>query len=68
MFHVGYTIQGVWKMLRRHGWSAQVPLRRAIERDDEAVEVWKAEVWPQVKGPRRTWEPASASRTRRARG
>ncbi|WP_433252697.1 hypothetical protein [Actinomadura nitritigenes] len=19
MFHVGYTIQGVWKLLRRHG-------------------------------------------------
>lgn len=47
MFHVGYTVQGVWKLLRRHGWSAQVPLRRAIERDDEAIEVWKAEVWPQ---------------------
>jgi transposase len=25
MFHVGYTVQGVWKLLRRHGWSAQVP-------------------------------------------
>ncbi|MFD5574966.1 winged helix-turn-helix domain-containing protein [Streptomyces cadmiisoli] len=20
-FHVGYTVQGVWKLLRRHGWS-----------------------------------------------
>jgi putative transposase len=36
MFHVGYTIQGVWKLLRRHGWSAQVPVRRALERDGEA--------------------------------
>ncbi|MFI9752322.1 winged helix-turn-helix domain-containing protein [Streptomyces collinus] len=26
-------------MLRRHGWSAQVPVRRALERDDEAIEV-----------------------------
>lgn len=68
MFHIGYTIQGVWKLLRRRGWSAQVPLRRAIERDDEAVEVWKAEVWPQVKGPRPAWAPTSASRTRPARG
>lgn len=67
MFHVGYTIQGGWKPLRRHGWSAQVPLRRAIERDDEAIEVWKAEAWPQVKGLRRTWAPTSASRTRQAR-
>src|SRR5512146_3288019 len=42
MFHVGYTLQGVWKLLKRHGWSCQVPLRRALERDDEAIEAWKA--------------------------
>ncbi|MEU1692024.1 winged helix-turn-helix domain-containing protein [Streptomyces hirsutus] len=68
MFHVGYTIQGVWKMLWRHGWSAQVPVRRALEHDEEAIAVWKAEVWPQVKEPRPTWAPTSASRTRPARG
>jgi transposase len=67
MFHIGYTVQGVWKLLRRHGWSAQVPAHRAIERDDAAVEVWKNEVWPEVKAPRRTWAPTSASRTRPAR-
>ncbi|MDJ0465885.1 winged helix-turn-helix domain-containing protein [Streptomyces sp. H27-C3] len=22
LFHVGYTVQGVWKLMRRHGWSA----------------------------------------------
>ncbi|MFF4120518.1 winged helix-turn-helix domain-containing protein [Streptomyces sp. NPDC001714] len=26
-------------MLKRHGWSWQQPARRAIERDDEAVEL-----------------------------
>ncbi|WP_372516227.1 winged helix-turn-helix domain-containing protein [Streptomyces noursei] len=54
--------------LRRHGWSAQVPLWRAIERDEEAIEVWKTAVWPQVKRPRRTWASTSASRARQARG
>jgi transposase len=68
MFHVGYTLQGVWKLLHRHGWSAQVPVRRAIERSDEAVEVWKKEVWPQVEHPRATWAPTSASKTRQGRG
>jgi transposase len=68
MFHIGYTVQGVWKLLRRHGWSVQVPAHRAIERDDATVEVWKNEVWPQVKRPRRTWAPTSASRTRPGRG
>jgi transposase len=68
LFHVGYTVEGVWKLMRRHGWSCQVPVRRAIERDDEEVAVWKAEVWPDIKAPRATWAPTSASRTRQARG
>lgn len=63
LFHVGYTVQGVWR-LRRHGWSCQAPVRRALERDEAAIEVWKAEVWPRVKVPRTTWAPISASRTR----
>ncbi|WP_229802877.1 winged helix-turn-helix domain-containing protein [Planobispora rosea] len=68
MFHVGYTIEGVAKLLKRHGWSWQVPVRRAAERDETAIAVWKNEVWPQLKPPRRTWVPGSASPTRRARG
>ncbi|MGH3419101.1 MAG: winged helix-turn-helix domain-containing protein [Streptosporangiaceae bacterium] len=68
LFHVGYTVEGTGKLMRRHGWSCQVPVRQAMERDDEAVAVWKAEVWPQLKGPRATWVPSSASRMRRARG
>jgi putative transposase len=68
LFHVGYTPEGVWKLLRRHGWSCQVPARQAVERDEDAVAVWKAEVWPDIKAPRATWAPSSASRTRRARG
>jgi len=67
MFHVGYTPEGVWKLMRRHGWSAQVPVRQAMERDDEAVAVWKDQVWPDIKAPHVTWAPSSASRTRRAR-
>ncbi|MEU1629145.1 winged helix-turn-helix domain-containing protein [Streptomyces sp. NPDC020096] len=40
---------GVWRLLKRHGWSRQVPARRAYERDEEAVMTWRSEVWPQVK-------------------
>jgi transposase len=39
LFHVGYTIEGTGKLMRRHGWSAQVPVRQALERADEAVAV-----------------------------
>ncbi|WP_281287096.1 winged helix-turn-helix domain-containing protein [Nonomuraea turkmeniaca] len=31
LFHLGYTIEGVGKLLHRHGWSVQVPLQRALE-------------------------------------
>lgn len=62
LFHVGYTVRGVWKLMRRHGWSCQVLLRQAVKQDEEAIEVWS-----QVRPPRRTWAPTSASRTRRGR-
>ena len=68
LFHVGYTVEGTSKLLRRHGWSPQVPVRQALERDDEAVAVWKEQVWPEIKARRGTWAPTSASRTRQARG
>lgn len=68
LFHVGYTVEGTWKLMRRHGWSAQVPVRQAMERDEDAVAVWKDQVWPDIKAPRATWAPSSASRTRQARG
>jgi putative transposase len=67
LFHVGYTVEGVWALMRRHGWTCQVPVRQAVERDEEAIEVWKEEVWPQVKEWRRTWAPTSASKTRQDR-
>jgi transposase len=68
LFHVGYTVEGVWKLMRRHGWSCQVPVRQALGRDEEAVAVWKAEVWPEIKGWRATWAATSAPRTRQGRG
>jgi transposase len=63
MFHVGYTPRGVWGLMRRNGWSWQTPARRAMERDDAAVELWKKEVWPRVERPRRPVAPGSSSRT-----
>jgi transposase len=68
LFHIGYTVEGVWRLLRRHGWSCQVPARQAVERDEEAIAVGKAEVWPWIKEPPRTWAPSSALRTRRGKG
>jgi putative transposase len=68
LFGIGYTPAGMSVLLRRNGWSVQVPARRAVERDEGAIETWKKEVWPQVKVRRRPWVPGSVSRTKRVRG
>jgi len=62
-FGVQYTVPGIWYLLRRRGWSCQMGARRAIERDDGAIEVWKKETWPRVKGRRRPSAGGSSSRT-----
>jgi transposase len=56
---------GVWRLLKRIGWSWQVPATRAVERDEEAITAWRTEVWPRVKDPPPTRERGSASRTNR---
>jgi transposase len=56
-FRVQYTLAGVDLLLHRMGWSAQVPARRAAERDEVRIAAWREETWPVVKGPRRTWAP-----------
>lgn len=63
-FHKSYTVQGVHYLLRRNGWSAQMPARRAIERDEDAVAGWVKETWPDVEPPGRRSGPGSSSKTR----
>ena len=65
-FRVQYTIPGIWYLLRRRGWTCQMGARRAVERDDGAIEVWKATTWGQIKGRRRPLAAGSSSRTRPA--
>jgi transposase len=65
-FGVAYTVPGIWYLLRRRGWSCQMGARRAIERDDGAVEVWKTQTWPELKGRRRLLAGGSSSRTNAA--
>lgn len=63
---VAYHPGHVWKLLRDQlGWSRQRPARRAIERDDEAIERWVSERWPRVKKTPDAGTPGSSSRTSR---
>ena len=46
VYHPGY----VWYILRKQLlWSWQRPARKAVERDDAAIEQWVNERWPQLK-------------------
>ena len=39
----------VWRLLGRLGFSSQKPERRAIERDESAVQTWQRKTWPALK-------------------
>ncbi|MGR3932423.1 winged helix-turn-helix domain-containing protein [Streptomyces sp. BRA346] len=47
-FHVRFRLAQTWRILRRMGFTVQVPARRAAERDEEAVAAWIKETWPRV--------------------
>jgi transposase len=66
-FRVDYTLAGTDLLLRRIGWSVQVPARRAAGRDEAAVSRWKQETGPVIKGRSRSRAPGWSSRTSRAR-
>jgi len=43
----------VSRILRACRWSNQKPIRRARERDEEAIAMWKNEYWPELKKKRK---------------
>jgi putative transposase len=64
LFHQRYTLRGVSYLLHRMGWSPQVPVHRAVERDDAAITAWRTQTWPRVKAWPTPPGRGSASRTR----
>jgi transposase len=48
-FAVSYSKSQVSRLLKRLGWTPQVPITRAIPRDEEAIERWRVESWPALK-------------------
>ena len=39
----------IWRILGALGFSVQKPERRALERDEDAVQTWKRKTWPALK-------------------
>ena len=54
----------VWALLRhRLGWSVQRPVRRAVERDQDAIDRWVKQRWPRIKETPNGAEPVWSSST-----
>ena len=47
-FGVRYHKDHVSRLLHELHWTPQVPIRRAIQRDEEAIQRWREEVWPDL--------------------
>jgi transposase len=48
-FSVRYHKGHVARLLQALHWTPQVPIRRAIQRDEEAIRRWRDEVWPDLQ-------------------
>ena len=48
-FGVKFGQTQIWRILGGLGFSVQKPERRAMERDEQAVQTWKRRTWPGLK-------------------
>jgi len=59
-FGVSYHRDHIGRLMHSLNWSHQKPEKRAVERDEEAIERWKRKDWPRVKKTLRGWVPTSS--------
>jgi transposase len=48
-FGVRYHRDHVGRLLKELRWTPQVPIRRAAQRDEQAILRWREEVWPELQ-------------------
>jgi transposase len=48
-FGVRYHKGHVGRLLQELRWTPQVPIRRAVQRDEAAIQRWRDEVWPELR-------------------
>jgi transposase len=58
-FGVRYHRDHIGRLMHSLQWSPQKPERRALERDEEAIERWKQKDWPRIKKTLHGWAPIS---------
>ena len=49
VFGVTYEASAVWRLLDRMDWSCQKPKKRAVQRNEQAIETWLKKDWPRIK-------------------
>lgn len=48
-FGISYHVDHIGRLLRSLGWTPQRPTRRAMERDEQAIQRWVKQQWPRIK-------------------
>ncbi len=48
-FGITYHEHHVARLLKRLHWTPQAPIRRALQRDEQAIARWRGEVWPELR-------------------
>ena len=48
-FGVRYSPSQVSRLLKALAWTPQQPIERASQRDEAAIEAWRAQRWPELK-------------------
>jgi transposase len=48
-FGVRYHRDHVGRLLKELRWTPQVPIKRAIQRNEKAIEHWRQDVWPELQ-------------------
>ena len=56
-FRVHYHRDHIGRLMHSLKWSHQKPERRAVERDEAAIQHWKQRAWPRIKKTLRGWAP-----------
>lgn len=67
MFHIRVSVTTAWQAMQRLGYTAQLPIHRAIERDEAAIAHWRRYQWPAVKESPPAHPPGSSLPTSVAR-
>src|SRR6266545_1038538 len=47
-FDVAFSNSHVSRLLRQLRWTPQIPITRALQRDEEAIEQWRVATWPEL--------------------